>query len=52
MAFDVWVLCLIGSAFAMFFVSLLQDLIAYLRRVRHSLLDGSRADRSNREAMA
>jgi hypothetical protein len=32
MAFDVWVMCLIGTAFAMFLASLLQDLAAYLWR--------------------
>lgn len=34
MAFDVSILCLIGCAFAMFFVSLVHDLVTSLRRAR------------------
>jgi len=34
MAFDLWIVCLIGCAIVMFMVSLVQDLIASLRR-RH-----------------
>ena len=34
MAFDVWILCLIGSALAMCSVSLAQDLVRYIRRDR------------------
>ena len=34
MAFDVWIVCLIGCAFVMFMISLAQDLILGLRRRR------------------